>query len=126
MGRSRTGDGGQALPLAAAMLAVVVAALVALVPVGRALEDRARARTAADAAALAGAAEGEAAARQVAGQNGGRLLAFERAGTEVTVRVAVGDRAASARARAVAGPAPGTDAVGARDATGHGSEDQVP
>lgn len=126
MGRSRTGDGGQVLPLAAAMLAVAAAALIALVPVGRALEDRARARTAADAAALAGAAEGEAAARQVARENGGRLLTFERSGTEVTVRVAVGDRSASARARAVAGPAPGTDTSGVRGATGHGSGDQVP
>ncbi|HEX6567818.1 MAG TPA: pilus assembly protein TadG-related protein, partial [Acidimicrobiales bacterium] len=55
----RRDDRGQATPLALAMLAIVVAALVGLVPAGLALADRARVRTAADAAALAGAADGE-------------------------------------------------------------------
>lgn len=96
---------GQVLPLAAAMLAVVVGGLVALVPVARALDDRARAHTAADAAALAGAAEGEAAARRLAGANGARVVAFRREGTDVVVRVQVGGVAASARA----GRAPATD-----------------
>ncbi|MGH9113044.1 MAG: hypothetical protein ACRDZN_12230, partial [Acidimicrobiales bacterium] len=41
------------MPFAAAMVALCAVALVALVPAARALDDRARARTAADAAALA-------------------------------------------------------------------------
>ena len=105
-------DRGQALPLAAAMLAVVAVALVALVPVGRALGDRARARTAADAAALAGAVEGEQAASDLAADNGGELLEFERSGDEVVVRVQVGGADAFARAR-LAAPRPGVpDASG--------------
>jgi hypothetical protein len=93
-------DRGQALPLGAAMVAIVTIALVALVPAGRALTDRARARTAADAAALAGAAEGEQAARDLAGVNGGELVEFARSGDEVVVRVRVGGVEAYARARA--------------------------
>ncbi len=95
-------DGGQALPLGAAMVAVVTVALVALVPAARAVADRARARTAADAAALAGAVEGEQAARDLAGANGATLLAFERDGDEVVVQVEVGEVDAYARARATA------------------------
>jgi hypothetical protein len=98
--RGRHDDRGQAVPLGAAMLAVVAVALVALVPVGRALAERAQARTAADAAALAGAAEGEGSAREVAGDNGGELLDFRQAGSEVRVRVRVGAVDAYARARA--------------------------
>src|SRR5215471_10569406 len=94
-------DAGQVLPLAAAMVAVVAAALIALVPLGRALEDRARARTAADAAALAGAAGGEDAAQRLAVADGGRLVRFTPAGpagTDVVVVVRVGRVAATARA----------------------------
>jgi D-alanyl-D-alanine carboxypeptidase/Putative Flp pilus-assembly TadE/G-like len=98
--QSRARDRGQTTPIAAAMVALVAAALVALVPAARALAERAQARTAADAAALAGAAEGEQAARDVADGNGGDLLAFERDGDEVVVRVRVGDVDAYARARA--------------------------
>jgi hypothetical protein len=101
-GRDQRTDRGQALPLAAAMLAIVAVALVALVPVGRALGDRARARTAADAAALAGAVEGEQAASDLAVDNGGELLEFERSGHEVVVRVRVGEADAFARARLAA------------------------
>lgn len=93
-------DRGQAVSLAAAMVALVTVALVGLVPVGRALADRARARTAADAAALAGAAEGEQAADDLARVNGAELVDFERTGDEVVVRVRIGDVDASARARA--------------------------
>jgi D-alanyl-D-alanine carboxypeptidase/Putative Flp pilus-assembly TadE/G-like len=115
-------DAGQTVPLAVAMLAIVAVALVALAPVGRGLADRAHARTAADAAALAGAAEGEQAARALAGANGADLVEFERAGDEVVVRVRVGDVDAYARARAAvrsaptpaapAGPAGGGDRAG--------------
>src|SRR5690606_40716332 len=118
--RGRAGDGGQAVPLAAAMLALVGVALVALVPVGRALAERARARTAADAAALAGAAGGEPAARELAEANGARLLELESDGDEVVVRVQVGDVDAYARAR-------GTRRVTAgRAATGPGGDRACP
>lgn len=101
-------DSGQVIPLAVAMLAVVAVALVAFVPLGVAVADRARARTAADAAALAGAAEGEDAARDLAEDNGGELLDYETTGDEVRVRVRVGDVDAYARARATARVVPGT------------------
>lgn len=101
VGPAERTDRGQAVPLAAAMVAVVAIALVGLVPAGRAVADRARARTAADAAALAGAAEGEQAARDLADVNGAELVDFARSGDEVVVRVRVGAVGASARARAV-------------------------
>jgi hypothetical protein len=104
----RRDERGQAVPLAVAMLAIVTVALVALVPVGRALGDRARARTAADAAALAGAAEGEQAAGDLAAENGGELVEFDRTGDEVVVRVRVGDVEAYARARSVRRASPRT------------------
>jgi hypothetical protein len=106
----RGDDRGQAVPLAAAMLAVVVVALVGLVPLGVAVHERAAARTAADAAALAGAIEGEHAARQLADANGGELVTFQRTGDEVLVRVRVGDAAADARARAISRSGPGAAA----------------
>ena len=82
------------------MVAIVLAALIGLVPVGRVLADRAHARTAADAAALAGAVDGEEAARALAESNGADLLSFEQHGGEVVVRVQVGGADAYARARA--------------------------
>ncbi len=95
------------------MLAVVAVALVALVPFGVAIADRARARTAADAAALAGAAEGEDAARDVAEANGGELLHIETNGDEVRVRVRFGDVDAYARARATVRAVPGAGGAAA-------------
>ena len=98
-------DAGQATPLVAAMVAIVLAAMVALVPAARALADRAHARTAADAAALAGAVEGEGAARALAEVNGGELLSFRVQQGEAVVRVRVGSADAYARARAAGGGA---------------------
>ena len=100
------------------MVALCCAALLALVPVAGALDDRARARTAADAAALAGAADGEAAARQVAEANGADLLEIERTGDEVVVRVRVGDLDAYARARATRRPGGGGTGGTAADSGG--------
>jgi D-alanyl-D-alanine carboxypeptidase/Putative Flp pilus-assembly TadE/G-like len=94
-------DVGQIVPLAAGLVGLCCVALLALAPVARALDDRARARTAADAAALAGAADGERAAREVAGANGADLLEIERDGDEVVVQVRVGEVEAYARARAI-------------------------
>jgi hypothetical protein len=89
---------GQATPLWAV---VIVLAALLLVPSGllvRASVERAQARSAADAAALAGALEGEGAARSVALANGGRLIAYEARHDLVEVTVVVGDRKATARA----------------------------
>ena len=91
-------DRGQATPLWAAVL--VLAGLL-LVPTGmlvRATVQRAEARSAADAAALAGALEGEGAARSVAEANGAEVLEYEGRGDLVEVTVVVGDRRATARA----------------------------
>lgn len=98
LSRRRGGDGGQVVPLAAAMVGLLVVALLALVPAAAALAQRAQAGTAADAAALAGAAEGEEAARRLAEANGGEVVAYEQVGGEVEVRVRVGDVEATARA----------------------------
>jgi D-alanyl-D-alanine carboxypeptidase len=117
----RGGDGGQVVPLAVAMVGLLVVALLVLVPAAAALGQRAQAGTAADAAALAGAAEGEDAARRLAEANGGEVVAYEQVGSEVEVRVRVGDVEATARAagrhRSV-GPVGGVGGIG----TGAGGE----
>jgi hypothetical protein len=100
IGGGRRDDRGQAVPLAAAMVALAAVTLLALVPVGAALDRRTRARTSADAAALAGAAEGEEVARRLAEANGGELVDFEADGDRVVVEVRVGDMTAYASARA--------------------------
>jgi hypothetical protein len=92
---------GQTLPL---MLVVVALALVGVMVVSGlagAADDAARARTAADAAALAGAAEGGDAARRMAEANGAELLEFVRAGSVVEVLVRVDSATARARAEAI-------------------------
>jgi hypothetical protein len=99
--RRGSGDRGQAVPL---VVAVVVVAAVGVVAIGRlavGAVDAARARTAADAAALAGATDGRAAAAAAASDNGGVLVGFMRTGEDVLVDVRVGR--ATARARAAIG-----------------------
>lgn len=94
----RRSERGQATPLWAIVL--VLAGLL-LVPTGllvRATLERAEARSAADAAALAGALDGEAAARSVAERNGARLVGYDERADLVEVTVVVGDRRATARA----------------------------
>ncbi len=92
-------DRGQVTPLVLAVIALAVVVLLALVPLARAAGERAQARTAADAAALAGAAEGEGAAREVAAANGATLVRWHAAGVEVWVEVTVGRARAVAKAR---------------------------
>jgi hypothetical protein len=98
---------GQATPVVAAV--VVFAALLALglVRAGGVAVDGARARTAADAAALAGAAEGRSAAAALARANGARLVHFEQSGADVLVTVAVGKVTARSRARETGDMSPG-------------------
>ncbi len=91
---------GQAVPL---MMLVVLTALTLILAVARVaplVDDSARARTAADAAALAGAAEGRSAAERYARLNGGELVGFEASGATVTATVGVGEASATARASA--------------------------
>lgn len=95
---SPSGDGGQALPLLAGVLALVATVLIGLVALGSALGERARAQTAADAAALAGAARGRPAATAMAHENRGELESFTARDGQVEVTVRVGDARATARA----------------------------
>jgi hypothetical protein len=93
-------DAGQATPLLAAAVGLVALMLLALGPMGGALADRAQARTAADAAALAGAADGEDAARAMAAANGAELVGFQESGDDaVVVEVRRDGVTAHARAR---------------------------
>jgi hypothetical protein len=96
--RRGRGEHGQALPLVAGGLVLVALLAVGAVRLGGVVTDRARAHTAADAAALAGAAEGRTAAAKVAAANGGRLTGYQSSGSSVEVTVRVGDVRAVARA----------------------------
>jgi hypothetical protein len=68
--------------------------------VGVAVRDRARARSAADAAALAGAGDDRRAAEDVAARNGARIVSYVEAGGAVEVSVEIDGMRATARARA--------------------------
>lgn len=115
MARSVLGERGQVLPLLVVVVLGAGMAMVTLGHLGRAALQRAGARTAADAAALAGAADGEEAARAVARANGGTLLRYVEDGAEVEVRVRVGRAEAPARARR-AGLGVGAGGAGAASA----------
>ena len=98
-------DRGQAVPLMAALLILAMGAVVAMIEIGRLLNESAAARTAADAAALAGAAAGPDAAASMAAANGGVLLSYDEEeladdaeGLLVTVAVRVGRASQTARA----------------------------
>jgi hypothetical protein len=90
---------GQAVPIVLGLMAIAVVVALALLPLLQAVQDRAAARNAADAAALAGAAEGEDAARTVAVANGAELVRWRAHGLDVWVEVTIGDARAAAKAR---------------------------
>lgn len=94
---------GQVLPLVALLMVLAGVAAVGLVRLGTGAAERARAVTAADAAALAGAADDEDRARELAQANGGELNRFEREGPDARVRVHLGDAVGTARARRTGG-----------------------
>jgi hypothetical protein len=106
-------DRGQVTPLLAFAVGLTAVMVLGLAHMGRVVADRAQARTAADAAALAGAAEGEGAARTLAEANGGEVVSYVTQGDEVLVGVTVGGVEAFGRARrrvvvsAAPGPFPG-------------------
>ena len=98
-------DRGQAAPLVVVILLVLMVAVAATVEIGRFLDESARARTAADAAALAGAAAGRTEAAALAEANGGLLLSYTELQADgdsnallVTVAVQVGRARQTARA----------------------------
>ncbi len=105
---TRFGDGGQVLPMLALVILVAMASALAVARLGVEVIDRARARTAADAAALAGVDGGRSAADAAARANGGRLVHFVSSGGATEVEVQVGGSEATARARPGA-PTAGTD-----------------
>ena len=90
---------GQTLPFLVLLVALAAVTALVVVQVGERAVDAARARTAADAAALAGARSGAVAARDVAEANHAELVRFEADGPEAEVTVAVGQAEATARAR---------------------------
>lgn len=105
--RDRSDDrGAVAVVTVLLAMAITTAILFALVAVASDLVDHQRARSAADAAALAGATGGRTAAAAMASANGAELVGWEEStvasalgtGTEVVVVVVVGGRRASARA----------------------------
>ena len=95
----RKAERGSTLPLLAVLILAAGGAIVVLGRIGGAAVDRASARTAADAAALAGAAEGRAGAASVAAADGGRIESYRELGAETEVRVSEGRATAVARAR---------------------------
>lgn len=81
------------------VLVLCVGVILAVAALGERATDRARARTAADAAALAGASSGLHDAEQVARANGGSLQRSASKDGEFEVEVRVGSAVAVARAR---------------------------
>lgn len=95
-------DRGSSVVLVAAVIVLAGLMAFAVAELGVAAAHRARAQTAADAAALAGVSGGRAAASRLAAANGGALRSFVRSGRPtaitVTVTVELGDAVATARA----------------------------
>lgn len=94
-------DSGQVFPLVIALVLVTtVVSLLVLGRLGPVLADRAQARTAADAGALAGVVGGEDAARRVVEENDGILVELVADGATVEVRARVGRAEATSVATA--------------------------
>lgn len=90
---------GQVVPLFAAFVVFAGFVMIALGHLAGGAVDRAQAKRAADAAALAGAAEGESAATRLARENGANVSDYDESGNEATVEVHQGDARATSRAR---------------------------
>ena len=95
---ARRRDDGQAVPLSAALVAVGAVLVLSMGSLAGDVVDAGRARSAADAAALAGVAGGRAAAAGLAARNGATLVSWSQDGADVVVTVRVGDASATARA----------------------------
>jgi hypothetical protein len=105
---------GQAVPLVLALVALAVVLVIAVGVFAGDVVDAGRARTAADAAALAGVEGGRAASARLAAAHDGTLTAWRRRGRVVTVTVRVG--AATASASATGGPIEAPAGAGTADA----------
>ncbi|MET0323968.1 MAG: hypothetical protein ABW219_02005 [Ilumatobacteraceae bacterium] len=105
---------GQAVPLVLALVAVAIVLTVAFGVFAGDVVDAGRARTAADAAALAGVEGGRAASVRLAAAHDGIVTAWRRQGRVVTVTVRVG--AMTASARATGGPIDADGPAAAADA----------
>jgi hypothetical protein len=92
------GERGQVVPLVALLVVVAALAIVVIGRLGVVALARARARTAADAVALAGAADGRAVAGRVAAANHAVIVAWYDEADGVEVVVLVDHEAATARA----------------------------
>jgi hypothetical protein len=91
-------DQGQAVPLAGALVAVAAVLVLGIGSLAGDVGDAGRARSAADAAALAGVDGGRPRSAALAVANGATLVSWRRDGRDVEVRVRVGRATASARA----------------------------
>ena len=92
-------DRGSAMVLVVLVtVAFTVATGAGLAVLSRDLIDVSRARSAADAAALASVEGGRPAAIELAAANGATLVSWKQVGPEVVVEVRVGDAVARARA----------------------------
>lgn len=124
---------GQVVPLLAAFIVFAGLFLIGLAHLGGGAVDRAMARRAADAAALAGAAEGRDAAQRFADVNAAKITKYETRDRDTEVVVEYGDARAIARARREGGsgagrpsdPAPALRAALARAAQILGHEPKV-
>ena len=96
--QAQGGDNGQAVTLLLAAVTMAVVAVVGIGALGRHIVDRARAQTAADAAALAATNGGRDAASRFAAANGGVLVGYASDGDEVVVVVEVDGERATGRA----------------------------
>lgn len=92
-------DRGQVTPLLALVVVMTVMVAFGLGRLGSVVIDRAEARTAADAAALAGVTGGRAEAERLATANHGVVERFVAVGGDIEVTVRVGWARATARAR---------------------------
>lgn len=89
---------GAVTVLLAAAIVIVACLVLQVTKLSVAAADRARAQTAADAAALGGVVDGEEAAAELARSNGATLLSFVDEGNQVQVHVGFHGAVATARA----------------------------
>jgi hypothetical protein len=98
MRRVRRDERGQAVPLAAGLVAIAAVLVLAMGELAGDVADAGRARAAADAAALAGVHDGRAGSARFAARNGATVVLWQQVGDDVVVTVRVGDAVATARA----------------------------
>lgn len=96
--RGRQEERGTVTVLLGAAIVIVAYLVLQETKLSVAAADRARAQTAADAAALGGVVDGKEAAADLARSNGATLLSFVDDGDEVQVLVGFHDAVATARA----------------------------